>query len=468
MKLKNSLLLMTVLCFAAISCDSELSTSPFDAIDATSAFQSVTDLDQGALGAYGTISGQNIYSINALMTDELRRAATNTGQGMQLFNHNLVSGDGTAAGAWNNAYVAIDRINRVLAALETIEAATPAEQTLKDRIRGEMLGLRAYQHFDLFRVFASYNTAGTGVNALAVPYMVRSEITEPVRTPKTEFFQLMSSDIEASLILLTPAGFYSNQRLTVHAVNGLKARVALYTQDWPTAISASTSVINAIPVTPRADYLGLWDDSIQGEVIWKLRRASSADGTIALTERTGNDDIFFYVSNDLATKYNETDDVRFELFTRVDVTTVQNFKYNQRAGEKNVSDIKMMRVSELRLIRAEAYARPGAQQNLTLAAADVQAIRTARLTTPLPVNFASANDALTEILAERRLELALEGHRYFDLKRYGLGVMRIASDVDGATASDELEADSPLFIFPIPQVEMFANQSMVQNPGYDE
>ena len=139
-----------IVAFAFISCESELATSPFDSIDADAAYQTVADLDAGALGAYGGISGQNIYEINALMTDNLRRASSNTGQGMQLFNHNLVAGDNTAAFVWQNAYITIDRINRVLQAIETVEPQTANETTLRNRIQGEMLALRAYQHFDLF------------------------------------------------------------------------------------------------------------------------------------------------------------------------------------------------------------------------------------------------------------------------------------------------------------------------------
>lgn len=455
--------LVALFAFTYMACESELATSPFDVIDAEAAFQSVSDLNEGALGAYGTISGQNIYSINALMTDNLRRASTNTGQGMQLFNHNVVSGDGTAAGAWANAYIAIDRINRVLAAAETVEAQSPAEAEFKQRLIGEMLGLRAYQHFDLFRVFADYSGSG-----LAVPYMTQSGIGSPARDTKDVFFSQLISDINQAISILEPFGFYSNSRINVHALNGLRARVALYREDWPTAIEYSSRVIDAVDLTPRESYAGLWDDSVQGEVIFKLLRPTSASGVIELTERSTNNDIFFFASNDLVNQYDEDDDIRFQVFfQRLNPERVRVMKYNQRPGQKNVADIKMMRVSEMYFIRAEAYAQPGSQQNLSAAEADIDAIRAVRFTTPEPASFSNSSEALDEIHAEKRLEFVYEGHRYFDLKRAGLPVQRIPEDIDGATTSDNLPATSHMFVFPIPQAEMFANENMIQNPGYE-
>lgn len=447
--------------FTFISCESELATSPFDSIDADAAYQTVADLDAGALGAYGGISGQNIYEINALMTDNLRRASSNTGQGMQLFNHNLVAGDNTAAFVWQNAYVTIDRINRVLRAIETVEPQSANETTLRNRIQGEMLALRAYQHFDLFRTFVNYDLTGSD---LAVPYMLEPIIGDPARDTKDTFFNLLLSDIAQAETLLQGAGFYSNKRINLHAVEGLRARVALYRQDWATAIEYASRVIDAVPLTPFSEYPGLWDDSVQGEVIFKLSRATPAAGTIELTERATNDDVFFFASNDLVNQYDVDNDIRFQTWFQVlSPERVRVMKYNQRPGQKNTADIKMMRVSEMYFIRAEAYAQTG---NLGAAATNLNAIRAVRYNNADDLSFGNNGEALTAIQSERRLELVYEGHRYFDLKRAGLGVQRIAEDIDGATTSDNLPANSHLFVFPIPQAEMFANENMIQNAGY--
>ncbi|MDZ7756617.1 RagB/SusD family nutrient uptake outer membrane protein [Rhodohalobacter sp.] len=472
----KKLILLTIAAFGFAllftSCDDELATSPIDSIDANAAFQSVGDLVDGANGAYAAVSGANIYSINALMTDELRRASTNTGQGMQIFNHNIIPSDGTIGGAWANAYGAIDRANRVLAAAENIEAETAAEVELKDQVVGEMLALRAYQHFELYRIFVDYQEAGSG---LAVPYMTESVIGQPARDTKADFFTQLLADISEAETLLTPLGYFSNLRLNIHAVQGLRARVALYQEDWPTAIDYATRVIDAVPLTPRSEYQNLWDDSLQGEVVFKLRRTGPSQ---ELTERSGNDDIFFYLSNELSQLYNETDDIRFlSWYDREAADQVRVFKYNQfsepfespNVSQKNQADIKMIRTSEMYLIRAEAYAQPGAQQDLGAAADDINDLRAERFTTTVPASYTNSQDAIDDIYRERRLELALEGHRFYDLRRAELPIDRIPADIDGATNTSTafVPADDRMIMhYPIPQAEIFANDNMVQNPGY--
>ena len=458
-KFKTNITLF-VMALALISCEDQLDIQPYDLIGADAAFSSATDLESGALGAYAVMSGQNIYSINALMTDNLRRAASNTGQGMQLFNHNVVASDGTVTGAWANAYQVIDRINRVLGALESVEATLPADVALKNQVEGEMLALRAYQHFDLFRNFANYNFPDN--DGLVAPYMTESQISLPERDTKADFFQKLNQDITDAEAILDDLTL-SNERMNITALTGLKARLALYTGQWDDAITFATDVIDAVPLTSSADYPNLWDDTIEGEVIFKLANLTPADGTISIFERAGNDDVFFYASNELVNLYDQANDVRFTtFFDNTDPAAVRIMKYNRIPGLKNVADIKMMRVSEMYLIRAEAYAQNDDPVN---AALDITALRAQRVAGAPATVFANQQDALNGIRLESRLELAFEGHRFYDLKRADLPVTRIPADIDGATTSNGIAADSYLFVLPIPQDELFANENMTQNPG---
>ena len=121
-----------------------------------------------------------------------------------------------------------------------------------------------------------------------------------------------------------------------------------------------------------------------------------------------------------------------------------------------------MRVSELYLIRAEARAE---QDNLTGAAADYNTIRRQRITGYTDESFGSKAEAIMAILNERARELAFEGFRFFDLKRRGLSINRLASDVQSNEWLN-LPADNFRFLFPIPQRSILANPNMVQNPGY--
>jgi hypothetical protein len=68
---------------------------------------------------------------------------------------------------------------------------------------------------------------------------------------------------------------------------------------------------------------------------------------------------------------------------------------------------------------------------------------------------------------ERRLELAYEGHRYYDMKRFGTDVDRSSTgDCGAASGSCQLPANDYRWVMPIPQSEIFANDNITQNPGY--
>lgn len=445
-------LMVAMLGFTA--CDDELEIQPFDIIDESRAYEDIDDLEQGALGVYGSISGVNIIDINARIVDNLRIAEENTGQGIQIFNHDYSSGQGEFSGLWNDAYQVIDRANRLLAAIERIPGETAEEQARVQVLKGEMIAMRAWQHFDLWRNFVDFDDP----NAPAVPYMLESVISQPARLDKAEFLTRLTADLNEAESLL-PNEFPANNVMTLHALHGLRARVALYSGDYPAAIDYATRVINAVPLTDADNFLSLWDDTQEGEVIFKLERLTPAEGTVQVFERTGNEDVFFNAGFGIIDLFDAANDIRFQAYFDGDLVK----KYNWRA-EKNLADIKLMRTAEMVLIRAEAYARTG---DLTNAAADISLLHDNRLFDSPAVSFASQEQALQAIAIERRKELAFEGHRYYDLKRTGQSIIRDQRDLVRGATSAELSVDNFRFLFPIPQAEVFANENMTQNPGYE-
>jgi hypothetical protein len=141
-------------------------------------------------------------------------------------------------------------------------------------------------------------------------------------------------------------------------------------------------------------------------------------------------------------------------------------KYPQNADTQSINDFKAMRVSEAYLVRAEAYARTS---QFGLAAADVFAVDSARDGGAVAPSYANLQLALEGILAQRRLELCYEGHRYTDIKRMrsvlNTGISRGDSDCGGAVPC-ELAFNSEKFTFPIPTTEINANTNITQAPGY--
>lgn len=104
------------------------------------------------------------------------------------------------------------------------------------------------------------------------------------------------------------------------------------------------------------------------------------------------------------------------------------------------------------------------QDQLVSAATYIKKIRDARTysgTATLPI-YSSKLEALKDVLKERRAELALEGHRYVDLRRLGetAGVSIDRNKVDDVVSNTPLTLDikDHRFTFPIPQSEKLGNQ----------
>jgi hypothetical protein len=103
------------------------------------------------------------------------------------------------------------------------------------------------------------------------------------------------------------------------------------------------------------------------------------------------------------------------------------------------------------LARAEANARLGADP--AVVRADIDLVRNRAGLTDLPVTVSTEDRLISAILQERRVEFAMEGHRFFDLRRAG-------------RAETTLDINSSRLLFPIPQAERDVNDNLVQNPNY--
>jgi hypothetical protein len=116
-------------------------------------------------------------------------------------------------------------------------------------------------------------------------------------------------------------------------------------------------------------------------------------------------------------------------------------------------DIHIIRFAEVVLIKAEAMARQGGAK-LPGALAEVNRIRNrAGLSS---IVLTTQQQVIDEIMLQRRLEFAMEGHRWFDLVRTGLVLNYLSRQ------------NAPAFqqLYPIPSRELSVSPNIVQNPGY--
>jgi hypothetical protein len=451
---------------------------PQDQVSGNTVYSSVSEANLGVLGVYSAWDPEYVNQVGSEVADECRIGLANTGAGLAvgisgpgqvLFPWAFSSQSSEILAPWTNGYQVINDANLVLNALPAIPTLNNSDSLEKRELQGELLAIRAFAHFDLYRVYAYSGVYDS--SAPAVPYVTNTNIySEPGRPTTGAFFTQLKADMAmAESLIGSSNGLY---RMNLVALYALEARVALYTGDWTTAISRATTVINAVPLATPAQFPSTWTDAGTSEEIFSLLRTTqSAVRPGDLWYNIPYGVYLFNPAKALMSLYDTVNDVRYHSYFATDSTLVASgelpdiiVKYAGTPGARNVNNLKMLRTGEQYLIRAEAYAQ---SNNIPAGTSDLNTLRAQRITGYLPVPFSNKANLLAAIFQERYKELCYEGHRLYDLKREGANVQRAAIDLPPGITDGTLTPSSMYYYIPIPLTEVNANPHILpNNPGW--
>jgi hypothetical protein len=126
-------------------------------------------------------------------------------------------------------------------------------------------------------------------------------------------------------------------------------------------------------------------------------------------------------------------------------------------------NLVLLRLADIILLKAEALNALG-QTGDAIPLVDVIRARVHLA----PMTVSSQSDVALAILNERRLELAFEGERWYDLLRYGAQytINLMNSQVDGNGVSLGYQVTANRLLYPVPQADRDNNPNLSQNPGY--
>lgn len=473
--MRNKFLILAVLSLVFVGCSDQLERFPVDELVEETAFQSVGDLQLGLNALLGNYNYETLIAHNSIFTDNAKIGLNSGGQEVNALRQ-LLNADQGDRGMWANRYGVINDINRVLAAAGGI-VPTSAEQQQYDNILGQCYAFRALMHWE---VLLYYGIDVTDPSAEGVPYVdfVSSDAT-PARNTTGEVLAGVQADLTAANSLLanvTPDISFATQDF----VSFLRARIALETGNYQEAITLSNGLIAKYPLATPSQYFNMFrEDADVTEVIYRFDNVQGFNTNIAgiwiFTAGPSAEDSGFIEMSEGLEAVHDANDVRrvVNLAPETDLATRELLigKYPPNADTQWINDFKAMRISEIHLIKAEAHAR---RNELGPAATSVFNVRSARfLTTVSTFNYQSQSEAIMDIIAERRLELAFEGHRYNDIKRVrditNMGIERDPLDCganSSAGAPCLLPPNDERWIFPVPSEEINANTNMTQAPGY--
>lgn len=459
---KLKFLLLAVGMVSIVSCSKVLDQQPQASLSPETAFSTRTGVEAGLLGIYdgfqsGDHYGLAIWIYADLYADNLSHTGTFP-TFAQIANKQLLADNTNIGGMWNRIYNTINRANTVIVQAEKLN------DPLFNKVAaiGEARALRAIAYFDLLRFFGGSTggygkPGGVGVPLFTQPTLIPAQGAPKARATEADIYTQILSDLDFA-ILNVPATAATG-RLTKNAVIAMRARVQLYREQWADAETMATTVISQFAAQPNGglvagvDYANLWlSKNIRPESIWELQYFAD----------DGNSGAFYYYpganggrneitsSSSLALTH-EAGDLRRGINVTVAAPGIpanKTRKFSRTAGDDNII---LIRLAELYLIRAEARARK-IPSDIAGAQADLNVIRT-RAGLPA-TTAATTDDLILAIQQERRIELAHEGHRWFDLRRY--------NNYSALGISESFRS-----LWPIPQREVLTSGGIIaQNSGY--
>ena len=494
------------------SCD--LEKLPYTAIEQDVAFQSVQDLTNYRVGFYSplkslTVGGRIYYED---LRADMFHALADFGNFVGLpYAWIMESTDQDAESLWFGDYGVIANLNYALDAFpkfleEYKEDLEEADVKLVNQYIAEAHMTRAIAYLDLATKFCEAYDPATAANKMGLMitehYAPTSDNTKyPGRSSLFDTYKFIMDDIDAAAAGITAAGAPNSVYYTVDAVKALKARVALYMQDYATASQLAHSLISEgkYALAEGDKFVDMWVNDASTEnimlVTMSLNDKGSATGTYFIYDNDKGDgstpDPQYMPTQTLLDLYGEGD-IRFEAYFAERHVVTETFgeddlwlfyKYTGnptlRTGAQwnYVNMGKPFRIAEQYLIAAEADARLNTEASIANGAAVLNDLREARIEDYTDETYATANDLIGAVKDERARELVGEGFRMQDLKRWGQNVTRGASQSPstglmktGANYGEMKDKDinGPGALWPIPKTEIDANPQIrnQQNPGY--
>ena len=360
---------------------------------------------------------------------------------------------------WYHIGEAVANANTIIQYAPQVAANYPTQKSLCDKILGQALVLRALCHFDLCRVYAQLYNYTADASHLGVPVVTRAlgPNDTPDRKTVREVYQFILSDLEQAATLLSDSRADDVHYVSLQAVNAFYSRVYLYMEDWDKALQYAQLAINGESLAQGNDYINMYDNlGTRGEAILRL---SGDDQSGKLKD--------FYATEclpaDTLLSLYDAADLRLQLIDKNGAKGC--LKYTASVIPDNESkreDPILFRLSEMYLNAAEAACHisgrtADARQYISaLLERNVGADKAAQI-----LAATTDDQLLTLVQRERVKELCFEGHGIFDITRWKQDLVR-----ENATTSTvrNLTYPNDLFVLPIPQYELDANENMKPNP----
>lgn len=473
-----------------ISCSKWLEVSPKAEIGSDILFESEQGFKDALIGTYLLMTSTQIYGFESTVgfVDNLAQQYHNSGTAHPYYYAMLYQYDHASVmrrkdGIWSASYNVIANLNNLIKNIDLHSSTlNPIHYAF---IKGEAIGLRAFLHFDLFRLFGYGNLQNepSNLDKITLPYI--SEFTKNI-SPQIKvksFVDSLKIDLERAQKLLSPYDsvritsdqtlipnsdqFYNdrNLRFNYYAVRALQARLYLWIGDYDNAILAATEVVtngrtnlvsfhngqinNSNPLNK--DYTfsteHIFALNVQGlhENVWPYIRRYAFDGINSNGNKLYHNGIAADNLFEISTKPEMSlSDYRYkELYEKVSSTEYLLLKFNYVDGSQYKDRMPLIKLPEMYYILAEASNEIG---DIAAAVGYLNMVRSNRgITSSNNLSATLTKEEVAEqIELEYRKEFISEGQLFYYYKRL--------SEI--AVTGTSKPMDNSIYILPMPDSEI--------------
>ncbi|GAB3752524.1 RagB/SusD family nutrient uptake outer membrane protein [Spirosoma pomorum] len=439
-----------------------LDLSPLSQPNVDNFYRTPSDFNNAVNGAYDAIQNPSQYgsefnTIIEARSDNVLDNDPSSGSGLRYNIDRFIepTTNTVLRDSWGSLYTGINRCNLIL---DKIDAVT-MDAMLKARYKGEAQFIRALSYFNLVRLWGKVPlvlTAGTTNDARSY---TRNEVTA--------IYAAIEADLTAAIAGL-PASYTGNDigRATSGSARGLLGKVYVTEKKYDLAVSTLRELVTGTryQLLPNVADVFAVSNKNNAELLFAVKYRKGG----LLGEGHGSwfgTSIGDNIEPSLRAAY-PAGDKRLPLTVQVPVPSSINAVprkfYDELSSTNDVgNDFPVLRYADVLLLYAEALNQVGYQANGDAFAA-LNRVRTrAGVATYTSAQLATKEAFQTAVIAERRLELALESDRWFDLVRTGTAVEAIK--VTGIT----MPAYRVLYPIPQSEIDVYNNSTTFpQNQGY--
>ncbi len=463
-----------------ISCHGLLDQEPIGRVGADEFFETEEDAILAVNAAYQPMQFEETkgawhmwWFFSDIPSDDATKGGENEGDQVGVYHFETFQADPTnfqIVGLWAALYQGIYRANVVLDNVPGVEI----EEQMKHRILAEAHFLRAFYYFRLVRIFG-------GVPL--VDHVLDPSEFKMGRASKAEIYDLIEADLTFAKEHLPVKSSYDRTELgraTKGAALALLSKVYVYEQNWQGAKSNLEALFSLGEYNLDSEFQHIFaKDGEHGvESIFEINHTPSPDGWGNANQGTTTP-IFCGPRAEGGWGFNQATQSLVDAFEpndprkRATITEQyeqpfgtgfygKKYTYTWESGYKleDIGDaqsngavnVRVMRLADMYLYYAEAAYHTGDE------ATALQYVNKVRDRVGMPEVKASGTSVLEAIYHERRVELAFEGNRFFDLVRTGRAAKILEANGFKAGKSE---------LFPIPVNQIAISGGLItQNPNY--